>query len=57
MVRFLTLRLTLLEIQSNLDSSNTGVSFTMANSNSVFETLRSSSDSAREQIFREVFSF
>ena len=41
------------DIQSNLDSSNTDDSFTMANSNSFFESLRNSSDSPTKQIFKE----
>ena len=39
-------------IQSNLDGS-----FTMANSNSFFESLRNSSDSLIKQIFKEIFLF
>ena len=40
--------LALNRLQSNLDSSNTDGSFTMANSNSFF---------SRKQIFREIFLF
>ena len=43
-------------LQSNLNSSNTDGSFTMANSNSFFESLRNSSDSLRKQIFTD-FSY
>ena len=46
-----------MELQSNLNSSNTDGSFTMANSNLVFESLWNSSDSLRKQIFREIFLF
>ena len=35
----------------NLNGSNTDGSFTMANLNSVFESLRNSSDKSRKQIF------
>ena len=45
----------LLFIQSNLDGSNTDGLFTTANS--VFESLRNSSDSSRKQIFKEFFLF
>ena len=40
----------------NLDGSNTDGSFTMANLNSFFESLRNSSDSSK-QIFKEFFSY
>ena len=45
------------DVQSNLDGSNTDDSFTMANSNSFFESLRNSCDSSRKQIFKEIFLF
>ena len=41
----------------NLNSSNTDDSFTMANSNLIFESLRNSSASSRKQMFREIFLF
>ena len=44
-----------LHVQSNLNSSNVDGSFTMANSNSFFETLWNSSDSSRKHIFIEIF--
>ena len=44
--------MTQLMIQSNPNSS-----FTMANSNSFFLSLRNSSDCSRKQIFREMFLF
>ena len=43
-------------MQSNLNSSNTDNSCTMANSN-ISESLRNSSASSRKQIFREIFLF
>ena len=46
-----------LNVQSNLDSSSTDGSFTMANSNSFLSPYVNSSDSWRKQIFREIFSF
>ena len=42
------------QLQSNLNSTNIGGSFTMDNSNSF---LRNSSDSSTIQIFREIFVF
>ena len=42
-------------IQSNRNSSNTDGSFTMADSNLFFESLRNTSDSSRKQIFKEIF--
>ena len=44
-------------IQSNLAGSNTDGSFTMANSNSFFESLRNSFDELRKKIFKEIFLF
>ena len=46
-------------IQLNLNSSNTGGSFTMAVSNSIFESLRNSSDtcSLRKEIFNDILLF
>ena len=37
-------------LQSNLNSSNTDGSFTMANPNTFFESVRNSADSSRKQI-------
>ena len=48
---------TLCLLQSNLDGSNIDGSFTMANSNSFFETLRNSSNSSRKQIFKEILFY
>ena len=45
-------------LQSNFNSSNssnTHGSFTMANSNSVFESLQNSYDNSRKRIFRDFF--
>ena len=42
-------------IMSNLNSSNTDDAFTMANSNSFFQSLRNSTGSSRKQIFRDIF--
>ena len=44
-------------LQSNLYGSNTDGSFTMANSNTFFESLRNSSENSRKQIFKELFLF
>ena len=44
-------------VQSNLDSSNTDGSFTMANSNSFLRRYEFFSVSSRKQIFREIFLF
>ena len=48
-------KFSLVYIQSNLNSSNTDGSFTMANSNSFFEFLQNPSASSRKQIVREIF--
>ena len=44
-------------IQSSFITSNTDGSFTMANFNVFFESLRNSSDISRKQMFREFFLF
>ena len=45
------------KVQSNLNNSNPDGPFTMALSNLFFQSLRSSSDSSRKQIFQEIFLF
>ena len=47
--------LTKIEIQYNLNGSNTDGSFSVDDSNSFFQSLQNSSNSSRKQIFRDFF--